>query len=92
MQLDGRQREEIFLTSAQSVFALVVIANFTFSRLEAVALFALFVPQLFLTTAAARWTHATLYLVLAAGIVYLSPTARAGVRQLLPLARRRRAP
>ena len=52
-------------------------------------LFLLFVPQLFLTTPAARWTHATLYLVLAAGIVCFSPTARAGVRQLLPLRRRR---
>ena len=89
MQLDARQREEIFLTSAQSVFGLVVIANFTFSRLEAGVLFALFVPQLFLTTPAARWTHATLYLVLAAGIVCFSPTARAGVRRLLPLRRRR---
>src|SRR2546422_8583359 len=29
----------------------------------------------------ARWTHATLYLVLAAGMVCFSPTARAGVRQ-----------
>jgi len=52
-------------------------------------LFALFVPQLFLTTAAARWTHAGLYLVLAVAVVCLSPTARAGVRQLLPLGRRR---
>src|SRR5207248_585757 len=52
-------------------------------------LFALFVPQLFLTTTAARWTHATLYLVLAAGIVCFSPTSRAGVRRLLPLRRRR---
>src|SRR5436189_87382 len=89
MQLDARQREEIFLTSAQSVFGLVVIANLHFSRLEALVLFALFVPQLFLTTTAARWTHATLYLVLAAGIVCFSPTSRAGVRQLLPMRRRR---
>jgi len=89
MHLDTRQREEIFLTSAQSVFALVVIANFTFSRLEAAVLLALFVPQLFLTTPAARWAHAALYLLLAAGIVCFSPTARAGVRQLLPLGRRR---
>ncbi len=89
MHLDARQREEIFLTSAQSVFALVVIANFTFSRLEAAVLLALFVPQLFLTTPAARWAHAALYLLLAAGIVYFSPTARAGVRRLLPLGRRR---
>ena len=87
MQLDGRQREEIFLTSAQSVFALVVIANFTFSRLEAAVLFLLFVPQLFLTTPAARWTHATLYLVLAAGLVCFSPTARAlGFRYTIPAA------
>jgi cation:H+ antiporter len=89
MHLDARQREEIFLTSAQSVFALVVIANFTFSRLEAAVLLALFVPQLFLTTPAARWAYAGLYLLLAAGIVCFSPTARAGVRQLLPFGRRR---
>ena len=91
MQLDQRQREEIFLTAAQSVFALVVIANFVFSRFEAVVLLALFLPQLFLTSPAARWTHALLYLGLALGVVCLSPTARAGVLQLLPRPRRRGA-
>ena len=84
MLLDGRQREEIFLTSAQSLFALTVIANFTFSRAEAFVLFALFVPQLFLTAAAARWAYAGLYVVLALGVVVVSPSARAGVRLLLP--------
>ena len=47
MLLDGRQREEIFLTSTQSLFALVVIANFRFSHLEALLLVGLFIPQLF---------------------------------------------
>jgi cation:H+ antiporter len=83
MLLDGRQREEVFLTSAQSVFALVVISNFTFSSLEAAVLLALFVPQLFLTTPAARWTHAGLYLTLALGIILTNPSARAGMRALL---------
>jgi cation:H+ antiporter len=84
MHLDARQREEVFLTSAQSVFALVVIANFVFSRTEAIVLFLLFLPQLYLTTPAARLTHATLYLVLAAAVVLMSPTVRAGLRTILP--------
>ena len=89
MVLDRRQREEMLLTSAQSVFALVVISNFRFTRGEALVLFSLFVPQLFLTSPLARWGHALLYLALAAGIVCFSPTARAGVRNLLPRPRRR---
>jgi len=88
MHLDGRQREEVFLTSAQSVFALVVIANFTFSRLEAAVLLALFVPQLFLTTPEGRWIHAGVYLLLALGVIVVNPSARAGVRMLLPRRRR----
>src|SRR5438094_927552 len=92
MVLDRRQREEILLTSAQSIFALVVISNFRFTRGEALVLFSLFVPQLFLTSPLARWTHSILYLLLAAGIVCFSRTARAGVRDLLPRPRLRRRP
>jgi len=84
MVLDQRQREEILLTSAQSIFALVVISNFRFTRGEALVLFSLFVPQLFLTSPLARWAHAIVYLLLTAGIIFFSPTARAGVRNLLP--------
>ena len=89
MVLDRRQREEILLTSAQSIFALVVISNFRFTRGEALVLFSLFVPQLFLTSPLARWGHSILYLLLTAGIVCFSPTARAGVRDLLPWLRLR---
>jgi len=89
MLLDGRQREEMFLTSAQSLFALVVIANFRFSHLEALLLVGLFIPQLFLTAGPARWLHALLYLTLAVGAIVLSPSTRHGMRQLLPWPGRR---
>ena len=89
MLLDGRQREEIFLTSTQSLFALVVIANFRFSYLEALLLVGLFIPQLFLTAGPARWLHALLYLALAVGAIVLSPSTRHGVRQILPWPGRR---
>jgi cation:H+ antiporter len=84
MHLDARQREEIFLTSAQSVFALVIIANFVFSNTEAFVLFLLFLPQLYLTTPAARWTHASVYLVLAVAVAVMNPATRAGLRLMLP--------
>ena len=89
MILDGRQREEDLLTSAQSIFALVIVSNFTFSVMEACLLFGLFVPQLFLTSTAARWAHACVYLALAAGIVIFNPSARRGVLALLPIPGRR---
>jgi cation:H+ antiporter len=84
MHLDGRQREEMFLTSAQSVFALVVIANFSFSVVEAALLFLLFVPQFFFTSPAARVGVACTYLALSVLTLALSPSARAGVLRLLP--------
>jgi cation:H+ antiporter len=88
MQLDARQREEIFLTSAQSVFALVVIANFNFSVYEAALLFLLFVPQFIFTHPEGRLIEAAVYLALSLGAVVASRTVRAGVLQLLPWARR----
>jgi len=90
MMLDHRQREEIFLTAAQSLFALVVIANFELTLGEAFILFALFVPQFFVTHVAARFAEAGIYLVLSVAWVTFSPSARAGVRKLLPRPRRQR--
>ncbi|MBI5778038.1 MAG: sodium:calcium antiporter [Planctomycetes bacterium] len=46
MQLDPLQMEEIFLTAAQSLFAIFVLSNFRFSMLEAVVLLVLFSTQL----------------------------------------------
>jgi cation:H+ antiporter len=83
MVLDARQREEIFLTSAQSLFGLVVIANFRFSLGEALLLFALFVPQFVYTHAAGRLIEAAVYLVLTVVWVVVSPTVRSSVRDLV---------
>src|SRR5262249_9766290 len=90
MILDGRQREEMFLTSAQSLFALIVISDFRFSLGEALILFVLFVPQFVFTHDRGRIIEAAAYLVLSAVWIAVSPSIRRGVRQLLPRPRRRR--
>ncbi|HJQ84143.1 MAG TPA: sodium:calcium antiporter [Candidatus Binatia bacterium] len=90
MELDLRQREEIFLTSAQSLFALVVIANFHFSLGEALLLFALFVPQFIFTHPQGRLIEAGVYLVLTAVWIAVFPSVRGSVLQLFLGARRRR--
>jgi cation:H+ antiporter len=83
MVLDARQREEIFLTSAQSVFGLVVIANYRFGLGEAVMLFVLFALQLFFTSPEARWAYAGAYLVLSGLMVAGRPDTRRAVGRLL---------
>ncbi len=64
LPLDGRQREEIFLTAAQSAFAIAVFANLKMGTREAVALFALFATQLFITDERVRIYYAVAYAVL----------------------------
>jgi cation:H+ antiporter len=90
MHLDTRQREEIFLTSAQSLFALVVISDFRFSLGEALVLFALFVPQFVFTHDLGRLIEAGAYVVLSAVWIAASASVRRGVVGLLPRPRRRR--
>ncbi|MGD9892422.1 MAG: hypothetical protein AB7R89_05295 [Dehalococcoidia bacterium] len=64
LPLDDRQREEIFLTAAQSAFAIAVFVNLRMNTREAVALFVLFATQLFITNEMARIVYAGLYTVL----------------------------
>jgi cation:H+ antiporter len=61
LPLDQRQREELLLTSAQSVFALAVIGNLRITRIEAMVLAVLFVTQLALPSE--RWLFCILYIV-----------------------------
>jgi cation:H+ antiporter len=49
MHMDSRQVEEIFLTAAQSLFAVAILANLSFSVIEAGAVFVLFSTQLMFT-------------------------------------------
>ncbi len=82
LPLDGRQREEIFLTAAQSAFAIAVFANLKMGTREAVTLFVLFATQLFITSELVRIYYAAAYaglcvIVLVASHSDLPPTVRA---------------
>ena len=46
MEMDQRQVEEMFLTGAQSLFAVAILANLSFSLMAAIVIFALFATQL----------------------------------------------
>ena len=83
MPLDSRQTEELWLTSAQSLLAVVIIADLRFTRLEAVALATLFFVQLLFPSQEVRLAFAVLYVLLAVGIVAFSAgDRRAGLRTL----------
>lgn len=84
LALDARQVEEIFLTAAQSAFAVAVLASLSFSMKEATALFVLFVTQLFFTSPEARFLYAIGYLLLTVGLLAVNRESRTGLRSLLP--------
>ena len=78
MPMDSRQNEEMFLTAAQSIFAVAVLANLSFSLLEATIVFALFSTQLLFTDPQFRFYYSFLYIIFAVGLVLLKKDARAG--------------
>ncbi len=78
LPLDARQKEELFLTSAQSLLATLLIVDLDFSRIEAVLLAAAFLVQLAIPDAAVRLAFAWLYLALFLGLIIYSPERRAG--------------
>jgi cation:H+ antiporter len=91
LPLDSLQREELFLTAAQSVFAIAVLANRRMSVREAWMLFGLFISQFVLggvlpddLRELERLGVGAVYLVLAAWIFvqqrsYLKPLVRDGL-------------
>jgi cation:H+ antiporter len=91
LPLDSLQREELFLTAAQSVFAIAVLANRSMSVREAWMLFGLFIAQFVLggvlpdgVRELERIGVGIVYLVLAAWYfvqqrAYLRPLARDGL-------------
>ena len=93
LPLDSLQREELFLTAAQSVFAIAVLANRSMSVREAWALFGLFMAQFVLggvlpesVAEYERIAVGGLYLVLAAILLVrersvLRPLVHDGLRE-----------
>ena len=82
MQMDGRQIEELFLTAAQSLFAVAVLANLSFSIVEALMLFILFAVQLLIPDPSFRYYFSFLYIILAVGLVAWKPDCREAVADL----------
>jgi len=64
LPLDARQNEEMFLTAAQSVFAVAVVLSLSLSRGEALALFGLFAVTFVVPSTEVRFGAAIVYLVL----------------------------
>src|SRR5262245_49127211 len=79
MQMDDRQVEEMFLTAAQSLFAVAVLANLSFSLFEAIVIFALFSTQLLFTDPQFRFYYSFFYVVLAVGLVLIKKDVRNGL-------------
>ncbi len=65
MPVDGRQAQEVFLTAGQSIFAVAVLANLTFSIREAILIFVLFALQLAIPIPEVRMGFGALYILLA---------------------------
>jgi len=82
MQMDRRQIEELFLTAAQSLFAVAILANLSFSIGEALMLFALFAVQLLIPDPNFRYYFSFLYIILAVGLVACKPDCREAVADL----------
>ncbi|HLG01355.1 MAG TPA: sodium:proton exchanger [Acidimicrobiia bacterium] len=87
LPIDGVQREEIFLTAAQSVFAVAVLMNLSLDAREAMALFGLFVTQFIIgavfgneVDTYTRIIIGCIYLLLAAWLVI---RRRASVRPMI---------
>jgi cation:H+ antiporter len=76
LYLDDRQVEEIFLTAAQSFFAMAVLSNYIFSIWEALILFVLFISQLFFPWPVVRYIYGSVYLILTLLFLLLSKSQR----------------
>jgi cation:H+ antiporter len=82
LPLDERQTEELFLTSAQSLFALILIANFDLSVRESLVLLGTFMLQLFLPGTEIRTAMAVAYVVLGIALLLTSSARRAMLLQI----------
>jgi cation:H+ antiporter len=87
LPLDERQMEELFLTSAQSLFALALIANFDLSVRESVILLGTFLLQLFFPGQEVRLVMGAAYVVVAVAMIGASAQRRAMLLQLPAMVR-----
>jgi cation:H+ antiporter len=65
LEFDARQAEEVYLTAAQSMFAVAIFINLRMHYWEAILLAVLFSTQLFFFDTTVRLGYASLYMLLA---------------------------
>jgi cation:H+ antiporter len=76
MELDHRQKEELLLTSAQSLFAAIIISDFQFALWEASILLVLFLAQFFFPQESIRYIFSGLYLLVSLVLIVRSKERR----------------
>jgi cation:H+ antiporter len=79
MHLDARQVEELFLTSAQSLFAIVLLCDLNFSLTDGLSLLGLFVVPFFFSSPTIRMAIGGIYFLLTAGLLIFRRESRRGV-------------
>jgi cation:H+ antiporter len=84
MPLDMIQREEIFLTAAQSLFGTIIITNLKLSVWEGLWLFSMFFAQFLIPIPEIRFALAILYLIFSLILLVIH---RAGLWQIVKFAR-----
>ena len=87
LPVSPRQAQELWLTSAQSLLAGLLIADLSFHRREATVLLLLFLGQFLFPSSAVRWAFTGLYLAAFVGTLLLGSAKqrRAFVRLLFSL-------
>jgi cation:H+ antiporter len=84
LPLDPRQQGEIFLTAAQSLFGVAVLANMRLNRTQAMLLAMLFMGQIFVTEARDGFT--VVYMIGAVGVMILMPSSRTQLARSIKVA------
>jgi cation:H+ antiporter len=79
MSLDSRQVEEVFLTAAQSVFAIAVLASLSISRGEAMLLLVTFLAQFGFESTTVRYGFSAFYIAAGLAIAVRQRESREGL-------------
>ena len=69
LEFDSRQSEELFLTAAQSMFAVAILISLSLGRWEAILLAGLFATQFVFTEGTIRVAYGVVYMMLALAIL-----------------------
>jgi cation:H+ antiporter len=77
--LDDRQKEELLLTSAQCILAVILVLDRELGFFDSIALFCLYAFQYAFPLTEARYIFAYLYILLAFGAIVFLPKVRRGI-------------